>query len=181
VSESQDAVVPKAFQENRSFLIHILSRLEGYRKHYEQGVIPALYAALQLIIESDYPAPEWVLKGAKTIVGDRLLNAPSTSAGGPAANELLKYQNDMRDFRRWLLVKKVMETDGCKQTPAFAKVSTLLQSYGEKVVAAGMVGTSYNRVEKARKDETKMWRYLIADYELAQLTQTVPGTEILKP
>ena len=102
-------------RQHKSFLIDVPSRLEGYRKHYDHGVIVALYAALKLIIRSGYLAPDWVLKAAKIVVGERILKASSISAGGPGANELSDYQNRMRDFRRWLLVKKVMEKEGVRR------------------------------------------------------------------
>ena len=116
------------------------------------------------------------------VIRDRLANPLPIQKGGPGANELAKFKNDLRHYRRWVLVCLFLNSGATKKSKkkVFEEVSKSLESYGELSVSPEAVEKSYYRIEKEKIDPTQMWKYRPPMYTAAKLTGTLPGSDVPK-
>jgi hypothetical protein len=184
-TDDQHTINSSVFDENRSFLFMISRRLYELQKSYElHGLLTSLHDAIELIRESGAPTtPEWILDGALKVICERLAKPMPVQKGGPSGNENSKLQNDLRHFRRWLMVRKILKSNLPKKISvkkACEKSSKLLQSYGELSVAPDTVEKSYYKIEMGKKDPKRMWKYQPPRRIAAKLTGTLPGSDTSK-
>ncbi len=156
------------------FNFKIGPRWEELREIYESGVPAAIYEAILIATESGSPPPDWVLEGALKIIGDRLKLGFSLK-NGRSGNELAKYQNSMKHFRRWQVVSKLLE-NGVVFTKVFGEAEDLLQKTFAKA-KDDTIEKSYKRVEKDMNDPKKRLQYYRAQREVQELTNT-PTIEV---
>lgn len=176
----QQTITSSVFAANKSFLFILSRRLMELQKSYElHGVLTSLHDAIELLRDSEAAMPEWVLNGALRVIRDRLVNPLPIQKGGPGANELAKVKNDLRHFRRWVLVCKFLNSGATKRSKkmVFKEVSDRLKSHGERSVSPEAVEKSYYKVEKEKTDPTEMWKYRPAMHLAAKLTGTLPGSD----
>jgi hypothetical protein len=151
------------------FNFKIGPRWKELREFYESGTLAALYDALLLATESGYPPPDWVVEGALKVVGDRL-KAGFPLGKGRSGNELAKYQNSMKERRRWQTVKALKQKKITVEDACADAVPILKKTFAK--AKADMIAKSYKRVEKDMKDPKKRLRYYNAQPEVRKLTKT---------
>lgn len=168
-NEGPTAKSSSMFDEQPWVLFRMSPRLEELRLFYDQGVMPALYDALMLVKDSGCPAPEWVIDGALRAVGDRLKLGFPTGKGA-SGNELARYRNDMKHFRRWQAVMLLLQ-EGISSMDVFDEAANRLKG---NFAHAGedAVKKSFQRVKKDLQNPKRRLRYYRAMREVQELTDT---------
>jgi hypothetical protein len=170
--------LPATIDMQPSYLFKYGPRLEEMRIFYEAGVVLALYDALAPARDSGQPAPEWAIAGAIPIVGEQLEKGISTGQGA-SGNTAAQYKNDMRHFRRWLVVRQLHKEGAAGSL--YKKAEKFLKSqfgWGSDAV----IGKSFRRVEKHLKNPKTALRYYRGLREGQELMAThYPGPYKVKP
>lgn len=154
--------VPRVFDKEATFAQRWPIRLKRLRNSYEkQGVLPALYDAVELVRDSEGSnATRWVFDAALEIIADRLTNPKAVSGGGRSANELSKHQTDMLHLDRWKRVEQyLLEHPNSTKKIAFLAVSETLHLPNLKRIKERAVEDLYYHVEKDRKHPDNQWKY----------------------
>lgn len=95
---------------------------------------------------------------------------------GRSGNELTKYQNSIKERRRWQVVGALKHKNKISDEEAFAEAELILKNTFAKA-KADMIAKSYKRVQKDMKDPKKRLRYYNAQSEVRKLTKT-PTIEV---
>ena len=114
----------------------------------ENGSLPALHLALEVLKEGVDEKSKWVVEGALQIVADRV-KLGFTIGKGQSGNEFAKHREAMKRLNRWRAVKKLREK-GNTLTQAIRLAKVHLKRKGDGVKAE-TIKQSYYRVEKETK------------------------------
>lgn len=83
-------------------------QLEIRERAYKAGVLPALYEAIYLCKEADFPSPPWVTRGMLVTL-EKLFSGKFADGLGRKGNPKARYAEDLKHFMRWDVVNEIRE------------------------------------------------------------------------
>lgn len=165
--------LPGTIDAEPKWFLKVGIQLEEMRIFYEAGVVLALYDALVLIRDGGLPTPDWVIDGTISILGPHFKKGIPTGKGA-SANSAAKYKNNMKDFRRWLVVRKLHQDEN---TGGLYKIAEKILSGKFAWGSAAVIGISFRKVQKHLKDPKAALQY----YRGLAAGQKLMGTQYPAP
>lgn len=157
-----------------SWMMHKSTTLAVLKDYYEiGGHVKALYDALELCLRQSYShegkgnycdgIPDWVLRGSKKIVLDRLHTGKSIGPGH-MGNEKFISSESKKYLLRYLAVEKFIEeatSKGIKLSKLKASKMARNELTGkiDKLVSAKTIETSHRMVRREIHSPEHLWKY----------------------